>query len=38
MKTIYNYGPLYREASRFVNLRGKLFSRGLALGKTTPEG
>ena len=22
-KTIYNYGPLCREASRFVNLRGK---------------
>ena len=23
--TIYNYGPLCRETSRFVNLRGKLF-------------
>jgi hypothetical protein len=28
--TLYNYDPLCRETSRFVNLRGKLFSRGLA--------
>jgi hypothetical protein len=28
VETIYNYGPLFRETSRFVNLRGK----------TTPEG
>ena len=26
---IYNYDPLCRETSRFVNFRGKLFSRGL---------
>ena len=36
---IYNYGPLCRETSRFVNLRGKLFSRGLGnIQVCQPEG
>jgi hypothetical protein len=31
---LHNYGPLCRETSRFVNLRGKLFSPGIARGLT----
>jgi hypothetical protein len=30
--------PTIRETSRFVNLRGSCFPRGLAQGKTTPRG
>ena len=36
--TIYNYGPLCREISRFVNLRGSCFAEGLPEGKQPPEG
>jgi hypothetical protein len=36
--SIYNYGPLCRETSRFVNLRGSCFPKGLPEGKQPPEG